>query len=131
MIDNHPVINRMKLVIPGALPTLNEIIDAAKSHWSVYRQMKEENTNLIAWTAKKLPKLERVNVVITWHCKDKRHDKDNIMAGQKFIFDGIKEAGIISNDGWKQIGDVTHRFAVDKQNPRIEIEFERVPVNEQ
>jgi Holliday junction resolvase RusA-like endonuclease len=117
-----------KLIIPGTLPTMNEIIDAAKSHWASYRVMKEDNTNLVAWPAKakRFPKMERVNVVITWICPNKLHDKDNIMAGQKFIFDGIKEAGVLKNDGWKQIGDVTHKFAVDKLNPRIEIEFEEV-----
>jgi len=25
--------------------------------------------------------------------------------------------------GWKQIGDITHRFRVDKANPRIEVEL--------
>lgn len=119
----------MKIIIPGRLPTMNEIIDAAKSHWSKYRTMKEENTNLVAWLSKKHPPTDRVNVVITWVCKDMSFDKDNIMAGQKFIFDGIKEAGVIGNDGWKQIGDVTHKFTVDKKNPRIEIDLERV-INE-
>ncbi|NGP56806.1 RusA family crossover junction endodeoxyribonuclease [Paenibacillus thiaminolyticus] len=119
----------MKIEIPGELPSLNEIIDAAKSHWSVYRDMKEMNTNLVAWTAKRLPRVERteiVDVTIIWYCKDRRKDKDNIMAGQKFIFDGLKEAGIIKNDGWGQIGDVTHRFRVDKNFPRVEIEIEEV-----
>jgi hypothetical protein len=111
----------LRIVVPGALPTLNEIIDAAKTHWSDYRDMKENNTSVVAWIAKRLPRQEKVNVVITWHCADKRFDKDNIMAGQKFIFDGLKEAGVISNDGWKDIGDVAHRFEVDKAKPRIEI----------
>lgn len=116
----------MKIVIPGELPSLNEIIDAAKSHWSVYRRMKEDNTNLVAWSAKRLPKLNRADIVITWVCRDRRKDKDNIMAGQKFIFDGLQEAGVIGNDGWQQIGDVTHRFEVDKRNPRVEIELMEV-----
>lgn len=116
----------MKIVIPGELPALNEIIDAAKSHWSVYRKMKEKHTDLVAWPAKKLPKIERADVTITWYCKNRRKDKDNIMAGQKFIFDGLMAAGTIGNDGWKQIGDVTHRFEVDKTNPRIEIELTEV-----
>ncbi|TDL57868.1 Holliday junction resolvase [Paenibacillus dendritiformis] len=116
----------MKIEIQGELPTLNEIIDAAKSHWSVYREMKETNTNLVAWIAKKLPPINRADVTIIWYCKDRRKDKDNITAGQKFIFDGLKEAGVIGNDGWKQIGDVTHRFRVDRNNPRIEIEINEV-----
>lgn len=116
----------MKIVIPGELPSLNEIIEAAKKHWSVYARMKEDNTNLVAWSAKRLPKLNRADIVITWVCRDRRKDKDNIMGGQKFIFDGLQEAGVISNDGWQQIGDVTHRFAVDRGNPRVEIELMEV-----
>ncbi|MCY9764833.1 RusA family crossover junction endodeoxyribonuclease [Paenibacillus alvei] len=116
----------MKIEIEGELPSMNEIIDAAKSHWSKYKEMKEVNTNLVAWTAKKLPSVNRADFTIIWHCKDQRKDKDNIIAGQKFIFDGLREAGVIGNDGWKQIGDVTHRFEVDARNPRIEIEIEEV-----
>ncbi|EJW14167.1 Holliday junction resolvase [Paenibacillus alvei] len=116
----------MKIEIEGELPSMNEIIDAAKSHWSKYKEMKEVNTSLVAWTAKKLPSVDRANYIITWWCKDQRRDKDNIMAGQKFIFDGLKEAGVIGNDGWRQIGDVTHRFEVDGINPRIEIEIDEV-----
>lgn len=115
-----------RLVIEGELPALNEIIDAAKAHWSVYREMKETNTDLVAWQAKRLPKMERVNIIITWHCKNRRKDKDNIMGGQKFILDGLQKAGVLKNDGWMQVEDIIHRFRVDKNNPRVEVEFEKV-----
>lgn len=113
----------MKLVIPGALPTLNEIIDAAKGHWNNYREMKQAYTNLVRLKAAPIPKLNQVDVTVTWYCRDRRKDKDNIMAGQKFIFDGLQAAGKMENDGWKQIRNVNHRFEVDKQNPRVEVEI--------
>lgn len=86
--------------------------------------MKKTYTRLVFLHARDLPKLEKANFIITWYCKNKRQDKDNIMAGQKFIFDGLVEAGVIENDGWAQIGDVAHLFEVDKKNPRIEIRIE-------
>jgi hypothetical protein len=113
----------IRLIIPGTLPTMNEIIEASKQHWSVYAEMKQINTDLVAWHSKFLPVLNNVDVVITWYREDRRIDKDNIMAGQKFIFDGLVAVGRLPNDGWKQIGDITHRFRVDKKNPRVEIEL--------
>jgi Holliday junction resolvase RusA-like endonuclease len=117
----------IKLIIKGTLPTMNEIVEVSKQHWSKYSDMKHTYTNLVAWQAKSLPAIQnKINVVITWYCKDRRQDKDNIMAGQKFIFDGLVAVGRISNDGWKQIGDVTHKFEVDKHNPRVEITIEEI-----
>lgn len=113
----------MKIIIPGTLPGTNEIIDAAKGHWNNYREMKETYTDLVAWKAKSLPKIEKANLIITWVCPNRRKDKDNIMGGTKFILDGLQRAGTIKNDGWNQIEDITHRFEVDKDNPRVEVEI--------
>lgn len=113
----------MKLTIPGTLPGLNEIIDAAKGHWNNYREMKELHTNHVAWRAKRLPAIQSADLIITWYCKDKRKDKDNIMAGTKFILDGLQKANVIPNDGWTEIRDITNRFRVDKLEPRVEVEI--------
>lgn len=116
----------MKLVIPGSLPTMNQIVELSKRHWSQYSKLKQQYTLLVKLSANKLPSLPPADYYITWYCKDKRQDKDNIMAGQKFIFDGLMAAGKIENDGWKQVRDVNHRFEVDKKNPRIEVEIREV-----
>lgn len=44
--------------------------------------------------------------------------------GIKFILDGMIEARVIANDGWGEIANFEHRFEVDKDCPRIEIELE-------
>ncbi len=121
-VENKPP-TKHKIIIPGNLPTMNEMIDASKAHWSVYRDMKEQNTQLVAMIAKRLPEIDRADLIITWYCKDRRKDKDNIAAGQKFILDGLQQSGRMKNDGWKQIGDITHRYEVDKKNPRVEVEL--------
>lgn len=115
----------VRLIIPGTLPGLNEIIDAAKTTPYAYREMKKTYTELIAWEAKrqKIPFYDKADFTIIWFCPNKRHDKDNIMAGTKFIFDGLKEAGKIKNDGWGQIGSIEHIFGVDREKPRIEVEI--------
>lgn len=116
----------MKLVIPGTLPTLNEMINASKRNKYVYVKMKDEAIRKVEWAAKasKLqPITDKHDYLITWYCPNKRKDKDNIVAGQKFIWDALQEIGILKNDGWKQIGRVTHEHVVDKDNPRIEVEL--------
>lgn len=113
----------MKFEIPGSLPGMNEIIEAAKSHFGAYAKMKEEHTTAITWLAKKLPAYKRVVLVITWYEPDRRRDPDNIMAGQKFIMDGLVMAGVIPNDSQRHIKGILHRFDVDKKNPRIEVEI--------
>lgn len=110
-----------KMIIPGELPTMNEIIAASKRHHMQYSVMKRQYTGLVALHAKKLPKYEKVDLAITWYCKNMRKDKDNIASGVKFILDGLVEAGTIENDGWKEIGEIKHIFEVDKEKPRIEV----------
>jgi len=106
---------------------MNEIIAASKRHHMQYSSMKNIYTNLVAREAQrqKVPVFDRVSVKITWFCKDKRHDPDNIASGEKFILDGLVKAGRLPNDGWKQIDSLSHYFEVDQENPRIEIELER------
>lgn len=116
----------IKFIIKGDLPGLNEIISAAKKHHKAYAQMKRDNTGYIAWQVQGFPKVNEVDVTITWYCRNKKKDKDNIMAGQKFIFDALVEVGVMSNDGWKNIREITHKFDIDKLKPRIEVELREV-----
>lgn len=121
----------MRIIIPGELPDLNTIIAVSKKgrgKYQPYNEIKREYTTMISWIAKSKikKKLSKIDLEINWICKDKRKDKDNIQAGTKFILDGLVVAGIIENDGWKQIGDITHKFKVDKHNPRVEVIIKEV-----
>lgn len=115
----------MKFVIQGRLPGMNEIIALSKKHPTEYSKVKKQYTEQVAWEAKaqNLRPFKRANFIITWYCVDKRRNKDNIMAGTKFILDGLQMAGIIKNDGWSEIGVIMHVVEVDAKNPRIEINF--------
>jgi len=113
----------LSFVIKGELPTMNEIVAASKKHPMVYANMKKDYTALVMIHARNLPKVGKSDFVITWYCKDKRKDPDNLIAGQKFIFDGLTKAGVMTNDGWSEVGNITHRFEVDKAKPRIEVKI--------
>ena len=123
----------MKFDIEGRLPGLNEMIDAAKQgkgKYQPYSIMKQTYTDMVAWLAKKLPAYEKVALIITWYEPDRRRDPDNIMAGQKFILDGMVQAGVIPDDSQKYILGIYHRFKVDRKNPRVEVEIVDMEKNE-
>lgn len=116
------------LIIKGNLPTMNKILNFAKNprgKYAMYRKMKKELTERIAWEAEiqgfSVGFMFPVDFLFHWYWKDKRTDKDNIVSCQKFIFDGLQEAGVIPNDNWAYVGDLVHRFSIDKDNPRVEV----------
>lgn len=116
----------IKIIIPGEMPGMNKMIKASKAHFAAYSTMKKEFTELVAWSVCNLPKKGRVFLDITWYCKNRMRDPDNIAAAVKFIFDGLVTGGVIENDGWSQNGGWSNSFKVDKQNPRVEIIIKEV-----
>jgi len=108
--------------VPGTLPALNEIIKASKSHHMAYANLKKDYTALVMIHAQKLKPVDRADFEITWYCKDRRKDPDNVAGGGlKMLLDGLVKAKILKDDGWSQIGSITHKFEIDKTNPRVEV----------
>lgn len=118
---------KAELTIPGEFPGMNEIIEAAKSHFGYYSTLKAGYTDRVHWLAKQAPHMTKPTIItITWITKNLKRDPDNVMAGQKFILDGLKNAGVIQNDTRKWISGINHRFGLDRKNPRVEVEIEEV-----
>ena len=117
-------------VINGRLPGLNEYQLRCRNNRFDGARCKQEAQALCEYALIRLRRnkvhFEKVDVDITWIEKNKRRDKDNISFGRKFIFDALQSMKILDNDGWGQIGDITERFRVDKDNPRIEIRLRGV-----
>jgi Holliday junction resolvase RusA-like endonuclease len=113
----------ISFVVEGELPDMNTIIKESKAHYHAYNNIKRTYTDLVRYSAPRATVEGLSNFKITWYCKNRKKDKDNIMAGQKFIFDGLKEAGVIKDDTWQYIGNIYHLFEIDKKNPRVLIEI--------
>jgi len=116
--------------VPGPLPGMNEMIDAAKKviPWLSkgkkkvyeYSAMKKKWTAHVAMIAgRRRDPLRRVKFQFLWVEPNKRRDPDNIMCGQKFVMDGVVAAGIIKKDGWAQVAGSKHEFMVDKKRPGV------------
>lgn len=115
----------LRFWIPGPLPGMNEMIDAAKGcggRGLAYSEMKSKWTNNIALLAMaaRLPKgMERIRLEFEWVSVNRQHDPDNIEAAQKFVWDSLSAprkgkagAGVIANDGWDQNAGSTHRHTI-------------------
>lgn len=45
---------------------------------------------------------------------------------KKFILDALVKNSVIQSDGWRGVAGFSDLFAVDKDNPRIEVEIVEV-----
>ena len=115
-----------ELWIPGPLPSLNELIGAAKGAGGTgraYAALKRLWGETV-WAYAKKAKLTKADspahISFVWREKNKRRDLDNISGGgQKLILDGLVKAGVLENDGWEHVFSIEHRFQVDAKNPGV------------
>ena len=117
----------MKFTIQGELPDLNTYINAERGNRYAGASLKKKATDKVVWSIKesgcKETNLKNIFLNITYFCKNKRKDKDNIAFAKKFIFDGLQKAGVIKNDGFSNINRWFEYFDIDKENPRIYVEI--------
>lgn len=115
----------MKLVIPGRLPCMNDLIAANRLNKYAGAGVKKKTQRQIILILQ--PQVqgqrftEKVNVRIEYYEKDMRRDEDNVMSAAKFILDALQDMDLILNDSRKYV-HLTQEVFTDRDNPRIEIE---------
>lgn len=111
------------LIINGRMPGLNEILGATNANRYKGAKLKKQWIDLVYWEClrQKVGKaIEPVYIEFAWFEPSKRRDPDNFTsAGRKLILDGLQKAGVLKNDGWKNIGGFTDKWYVDKKNPQV------------
>lgn len=120
---------KYKFVISGRLNNLNDYTNACRTHRQKGSNMKRKNAQkVLQFIYEQLPRVrikKPITITYTWYEKDRRRDLDNVSSfGRKVIQDALVKAGVLRNDGWKEIRGFSDRFAVDAENPRIEVEIE-------
>lgn len=123
-----------RVFIPGRLPGENEIITAAKSgrgKSNAYTRMKKKYQDRIELMIREagVPYLGAVFVNIVYVEQNRMRDKDNIDAAKKFVFDAMQSAGVIHNDGWKEIVGWRSRFTVDRNTPGVYLTIQQAKGN--
>ena len=113
------------------MPSLNQLIDAKATgkrgkggrRYDSYGPMKREWHQYIQIHARQqeFPKLEGPHDFFFEHRElNKARDPDNfVAAGHKLIFDALQEAGLMENDGWKQVASFQDQWVVDRERPGV------------
>lgn len=118
----------MIIVIPGHFHSLNEFIDAnrrSRGSWNAGNTMKQKDQNKIISYLPRTKFKKPIFLEYVFYEPSARRDKDNVSGYFHKIFqDALVEAGIIKNDGWRNIIGFSDSFYVDQKNPRIEIYIE-------
>lgn len=118
----------MKLVIPFALPGMNELIGANRQSKYQGAGLKKYWQHRVEMVIKRKARPLREPVTITWVWveRDRRRDPDNVMAGgKKIILDALVKTKYLRNDGWGNIQPpMTDGWKVDKNHPRVELYIE-------
>ena len=133
-----------KIVIPCRMPNLNDLLDAHHIgfKWktkgkavivsaSKGSQMKKDWQKKCELPIKNALKGKKLSTPIDIHYHyfeiNKQRDKGNIHGFcQKVFEDAMQSAGVLPNDGWTEIRNVTTEFNVDERHPRIEITITEV-----
>ena len=109
---------------PGAWPTFNEYIAAERGSSYSKRRFVPIGANMKReWTAaaQMIAQAAGVDAVhvpcgvkFVWHTKNAMKDPDGIAAfATKCILDGLQGAGVLPNDGQRQIWRIVHEFVRD------------------
>jgi Holliday junction resolvase RusA-like endonuclease len=114
--------------IPGRLPGMNDILQAAKLR-KPYMRIKKQLTDMIAQLALEgdvKPYESSVCITFQWIEQNRKRDPDNICAGAKFVLDGLVKAGIIKSDGFKYVKTISSSFQINKEHPGVIVILETV-----
>lgn len=127
--------------IPHRFPGENEILKARKSKFFQYTAMKARFTGIVEMHTMSAINRRNVrfdSVIVPFpavtlrltYCEERTNrDPDNIAAAKKFILDGLVKAGIIQNDGWKQVLGWQERFRKHRQAGILVEIWGHAPVN--
>lgn len=123
-----------EFTVKGRLPSLNDYINACRSHWSKGAKLKKETEELIFWAIKEAqgkkkcrPVTKPVMITFFWYEHGSKRDLDNIFSAKKFILDAMQTAGIIENDDRKHVvylGDICIQAAAGSERVKVVIREE-------
>ena len=122
---------RYTVTIPGRFPSMNEFIEANRTHKQKGNKMKKDDQNTICLYLmqqhRKLHLDKPVKLFYSFYEPNKKRDLDNISGYFHKVFqDALVHCGIIHNDSWHYITGFSDEFYVDNKNPRIEVIIQEV-----
>ena len=117
-----------RLTIHGRLPGMNEYTDACRTHPRAGARMKHQTQETVMWYILSQIRgyhfTKPVFLLFTFYEQDRRRDRDNVSSfARKVIQDALVKCGNLKDDGWDYVTGYLDKFEVDKESPRIVVEF--------
>ena len=116
-----------RVVVMGKFPSMNELIDANRSHRQKGNNLKRKSQHEIAVCLMKQLRVhidKPIRIKYKFYEPNKKRDLDNISGYFHKVFqDALVECHVIKNDNWQHIVGFSDEFYVDSKYPRIEVEI--------
>lgn len=114
------------LTILGRLSGFNEYVNACRTNRHKGNKLIQDAEETVIWQIKQQLKGVHINkpVILKYdfYEPNKKRDLDNISGfAHKVIQDALVKAGVLKDDGWREITGYLDQFYCDPKNPRIEI----------
>lgn len=107
---------------PELLPGMNEVISLVNRKWYKSKKKQYESRLGLIARASGVKPMESAHFAFIFWEKHRQRDPDNITGGaRKILFDALQGAGILENDGWKQVLSIQSGWDVDKDKPGISV----------
>lgn len=115
-------------------PSMNDVIAANRSGYGAGNRLKRRLTELVATRCREVmaetgwvAPLGPVEVSFTWHEVWRGRDVDNVMSAQKFVLDGMVEAGMLRGDSQRYVPrPPAHGIVIDREHPGVTVEVSRM-----
>jgi Holliday junction resolvase RusA-like endonuclease len=117
------------VIIPGEICDLNRYINAERTNKFMAAKIKKNETDRLTWYFKgKVKAKGKVFIQFIWTTKDNKKDPDNISFAKKFVLDAMVKAGVLENDGRKQIIGFGDSFITGKE-AKLEVYYTPIEIS--
>lgn len=120
--------------IPFKLPSMNEYINACRTHWANGARMKKATQQMILQYLRAAMYKGRVRPIegscvvhFEWRESTMKRDCDNVASAKKYILDAMQEAGVFPNDNRRYVRGFTDTF-VKAERDGVLITIEELPI---
>lgn len=117
---------RRRYVLRSSLPSLNDYIQAERGNWAAAAKVKKTgtlNVQLEVMSQNRQPVTQMVDVDLYWIVPDNKQDPDNVFFATKFILDGMVKAGVLPQDGRRNIRHISHKIKTIKNKRFVIVEL--------
>lgn len=115
------------VTIPLKLPSLNDYVNACRSHRMAGATLKKKTEARILPYLTPLPIFSGpIFIRCHWIDQNARRDIDNVSFAIKFLLDALQTAGKIPNDNRQYVRGLQHSFSVNKAGYAVILEIEEL-----